>query len=702
MQTKRCRFCHKPVPAYAQVCRHCGRSLAPSSVPKRRERPRRRSIPPASPQPIGYHAGLHPEDQPYLSSPFSVPPSAIWEEPGPQPLASSSTSSDEAEPQPMRLQSQQVLPSPARMQRGGSHRAYEIVSSGPSLHRRHLLLRVLLVLFLVVLAMSAALTYLFFTRRWSVATLTPSLTVIPRQLHFNESLTLVGKGFGAGDLLALQRDGTIPLRDARGQPLRVQANAIGAFALQVTVTQDWQPGEHQLLVVDETQLLSIATTITVLPSTATPPQLRLSDYSVDLGADLPGTTTQLAITLLNAGGGQLNWRASSDRSWLQVDPASGSVVGSEVVKLVAQRGKLTAGSYTAHVTFVQQAGEQGKNAQVLTVTMTVLGSSATLSIAPASLSYTASSGAQAPLAQTVALQNHSQQALDWSSHVSTKAGGVWLQVTPSAGHLEAGTSITLSVTVSPASLAVGDYQGTVFFESRRGLGDEPQLTVNLHVVAPGQLALTPSALSFTTTQGQNPAPQSLTLQNSGGLTLSWSLTSSTGNNGEQWLGATPTAGTLAPGVRATVSVQVNAAGLAPGSYQGRLIFSAGSLRQEIPVALTVQAPALPTITVEPTILIFDVPHGTTPKAQTVTITNGGKAPLNWTITVDKSNPPLQITPAGGGPLAPGQNTTVSIVPLLSQVPANTSLSLTLTVAERDPELASLVPPQQVLVLIAVI
>ncbi|WP_162179602.1 BACON domain-containing protein [Thermogemmatispora carboxidivorans] len=670
-------------------------------MPKRRERLRRRSIPPASPQPIGYHAGLHPEDQPYLSSPFLVPPLATGEEAGAEQLASSAARSDKAEPQPMHLESQEVWPFPARIQRGGSSRAEEILAPGSSSHRRNLLPRALLVLFLVALAMSAALSYLFFARRWSVATLTPSLTVIPRQLHFNESLTLVGKGFGAGDLLALQRDGTIPLRDARGQPLRVQANAIGAFALQVTVTPDWQPGEHQLLVVDETQLLSIATTITVLPSTSTPPQLRLSDYSVDLGADLPGTTTRLAITLLNAGGGQLSWRASSDRSWLQVDPVSGSFVGSEVVTLVAQRGELAAGNYTAHVTFVQQAGEQGKTTQVLAVTMTVLGSSATLSIAPASLSYTASSGTQAPLRQTVALQNHSQQALDWSSQVSTNAGGAWLQVTPSAGHLEAGASITLSVTVSPASLSAGSYQGTVLFENRSGLGDEPQLMVSLHVVAPGRLALTPSALSFTTAQGQNPAPQSLTLQNSGGLTLSWSLTSSTGDN-RQWLGATPTAGTLAPGGRATVSVQVNAAGLVPGSYQGRLIFSAGSLRQEITVALTVQTPAVPTITVGPTILIFDVPHGTTPAAQTVTITNDGQAPLNWTITADKSDPPLQITPASGGPLAPGQNTTVSIAPVLSQVPANTSLSLTLTVAERDPDLASLVAPQQVLVLIAVI
>ncbi|WP_170293350.1 BACON domain-containing protein [Thermogemmatispora aurantia] len=601
----------------------------------------------------------------------------------------------------MLLQRQEVLPSPAHIQRGGSASAHEIAPSGSFSQRRDLLLRALLVLFLVALAMSAALTYLFFTRRWPVATLAPSLTVIPRQLHFNESLTLVGKGFGAGDLLILRRDGMIPLRDAHGQPLRVQANAIGAFAIQVTVTPDWQPGEHQLLVVDETQLLSIATTITVLSSPSTPAQLRLSDYTVDLGADLPGTTTRLAITLLNAGDGQLNWRASCDRSWLGVDPASGSFIGSEVVTLVAQRGDLAAGSYTAHVTFLQQAGGQGRPAQVLTVTMTVLGPSATLSIAPASLSYTASSDAQAPLRQTVALQNHSQQALDWSSHVTTNAGGDWLQVTPSAGHLAAEASITLSVTVSPASLSVGDYQGTVHFESVGGAGEGPQLLVSLHVVASGQLVLTPSALSFTTTQGQNPPPQSLTLYNNGGLTVGWSLTSSTSDNGP-WLGATPTSGTLAPGARVTVKVQINVAGLAPGSYQGSLIFSAGALKQEITVTLTVQTLALPTISVEPAILIFDVPHGTTPAAETVTITNGGNAPLNWIITADQSDPPLKITPESGGPLAPGQDVTVSIVPMLSQVPANTSLSLTLTVAERDQNLASLVSPQQVLVLIAVI
>nr|BBH94007.1 hypothetical protein KTA_22060 [Thermogemmatispora argillosa] len=606
----------------------------------------------------------------------------------------------------MLLQAQEVLPPLTQSQRGGHAHASQAEAHLPlQLQRqRHPLLRFLLALFLIVLTVSLILTYLFFSRRWSAATFTPSLTVIPRQLHVYESLTLVGKGFGAGDQLSLQRDGAIPLRDAHGQPLHLRANEIGAFALQMTVTPDWQPGEHQLFVVDETQLLSISTTITVLSPVTTPPLLKLSDYTVDLGEDLPGTTTRLAITLLNAGGGQLSWQANSDRPWLRVDPARGSFIGSEVVTLIAQRGELAAGKYTAHVTFTQQSDGAGKSAQLLTVTMTVLGPVtrlSSLSIAPASLSYTVSSETHAPLEQAIVLQNHSQQALDWSSSVSTSAGGEWLQVTPASGHLAAGASVTLSVTVSPAALPAGDYRGTILFQNAGASGEGSQLTVGLHVVAPGRLTVAPSALSFTTTQGQNPPPQVLTLSNSGGLAVGWSLTSSTSDNGH-WLGAMPATGTLAPGARATVTVQIDATALDPGAYQGHLTFSVGSDKQEISVTLTVKAPALPTITVTPTLLIFDVPHGSTPEAQTVTIGNDGKAPLNWTISVDQSNPPLKITPANGGPLAPGQSETVSILPLLSQVPANTSLTLTLTVAERDPDLASLVPSEQILVLIAVI
>ncbi|WP_376795389.1 choice-of-anchor D domain-containing protein [Thermogemmatispora sp.] len=603
----------------------------------------------------------------------------------------------------MLLQAQEALPSFAGFQPGESAPVGKPAQPASSSRRRPFLSRLLLALFLIALALSTALTYLFFTRRLSGATLSPSLTVLPRQLHVYESLTLVGKGFGAGDTLVLQRDSAIPLLDAHGQPLHVRANEIGAFVLQLTVASDWQPGEHQLLVVDETQLLSISTTITVLPPVSAPAQLKLSDYSVDLGADLPGTATRLAITLLNSGNGQLSWRASSDQPWLTVDPSAGSFVGSEVVTLIAQRGDLPAGSYTAHVIFAQQPDDQGKGspAQVLTVNMTVLGPSDTLSIAPASLSYTASSGTQTLPAQTVTLQNHGPRALDWKSNVSTSAGGSWLQITPSSGHLAAGASVTLSVTISPVSLAVGNYQGTVLFEGVGYSGGGPQLRVSLHLVAPGQLTLTPATLSFTAPEGHNPPPQALTLHNNGGLEVSWSLTSSTSDNG-QWLGATPTSGTLAAGGQATVTVQINTAGLAPGSYRGRLLFSAGSTEQEIAVTLTVAAPASPTITVEPTILIFDVPHGSRPRAQTVTVSNTGTAPLNWVITADQDDPPLEITPNSGGPLAPGQDTSVSILPALSQVPANTSLSLTLTVAERDPVLAPLVTPQQVLVLMAVI
>ena len=100
------------------------------------------------------------------------------------------------------------------------------------------------------------------------------------------------------------------------------------------------------------------------------------------------------------------------------------------------------------------------------------------------------------------------------------------------------------------------------------------------------LAVAPSGLTFSAVEGAAAPPaQSLSVTNTGGGTLSFST-----SDDASWLAATPAGGT-AP---ASVSVSVNPAGLARGTYTGTVRVTAGGADgspRDVPVTLTVAPPA---------------------------------------------------------------------------------------------------------------
>ena len=100
------------------------------------------------------------------------------------------------------------------------------------------------------------------------------------------------------------------------------------------------------------------------------------------------------------------------------------------------------------------------------------------------------------------------------------------------------------------------------------------------VVPPAIIGVSPTSLSFVTTQGSaNPTIQTLSIGNRGGDTLSWSASSDA-----NWLKLSRTLGT-GNGV-VTVSVTTNTIGT--GTYNGSITLSAvGTLPVTVPVTLIV-------------------------------------------------------------------------------------------------------------------
>jgi uncharacterized protein (TIGR03437 family) len=140
-------------------------------------------------------------------------------------------------------------------------------------------------------------------------------------------------------------------------------------------------------------------------------------------------------------------------AWLAVTPASGT--GNGTLSVSVAPTTLAAGSYTGTVTVTPTGG----TAQTVAVTLTVA-SSATLTATPNPLAFTYAVGNPNPPPQTVSVTS-SGAAIAFTATASSSG---WLSVAPTSGT----TPATLTVTVNPANLGAGTYQGSVALSGGNG------------------------------------------------------------------------------------------------------------------------------------------------------------------------------------------------------------------------------------------
>ena len=189
-----------------------------------------------------------------------------------------------------------------------------------------------------------------------------------------------------------------------------------------------------------------------------------------------------------------------------------------------------------------------------------------------------------------------------ASRFTTAINGAWLSVSPSAGT----TPAIIRVSANTAGLGAGSYAGSVAATSPAC--GAASLTIAL-VVIPGppnitaSLAAAPQSLAFSFQSGApNPAAQSLLLTGAAGqqVTLTASNT--------PWLSMSVSI--LTP--PATVTVSVNPAGLAPGTYSGSILLASSGGSLSVPVALTVTATGAPGPSMPPPVTLPVTPPPVTP------------------------------------------------------------------------------------------
>jgi uncharacterized protein (TIGR03437 family) len=188
--------------------------------------------------------------------------------------------------------------------------------------------------------------------------------------------------------------------------------------------------------------LQIPVTITV----AGTPQLTAAPASLAFAYQTGGAAPATLSIALASGTVPVTFGVTSPGNWLQLSPVRGTTPATIVV--TANPAGLPPGTYGGNIA-VSTFGVT--NPVSIPVTLTITGAPQ-LTVAPTQLFFAYPIGGTAPAAQTLTLSGN-----DGPLAFTASAGSLWLGVTPSSGT----TPATLAVSVNPAGLAVGTYNGTI-------------------------------------------------------------------------------------------------------------------------------------------------------------------------------------------------------------------------------------------------
>ena len=259
----------------------------------------------------------------------------------------------------------------------------------------------------------------------------------------------------------------------------------------------------------------------------------------------------------------------------------------------------------------------------------VLSVNPVIGTSPISLSFTAQQGGGNPTAQTLTISNTGGGTLSWSASDSA----TWLSLSPASG---TGNGV-VTASVASGTLTAGSYSGTITLSATGTASVTVPVAFTITAApVPPAIGLSPTSLSFTAQQGGgNPAAQTLNISNTGGGTLSWSV-----SNNAMWVSHSPTSGTG----NGVVTISVTTGSLTAGTYNGVVTLSApGATSVTVPVTFTVTA--APTITLSPSSLSYAATQGAAnPANQNVSLTNSGGT-LSWTVSDDASW--LAVSPTSG-------------------------------------------------------
>ncbi len=459
----------------------------------------------------------------------------------------------------------------------------------------------------------------------------PGLSIKPSALDFGESLQnqqVIIENTGTGNL-TWRVDTTTPLPQWLSlSPLNGQNAAGEKKTVSISVDrQNVNPGNYNYTITIDSSAGDFFISITMIVPEQNP-SLSISPASLDFGAE----KNEDKFNITNIGGGTLIWNIESDLpNWLQASLMKGaaSAGGTVSVILTVNRSNITPGSYRHLVKVTSNGGNSN-----VTVSMTVPEPTPKIAITPSSIDFetTKTEG-------TITVSNTGGGTLSWNIQSDLPS---WLKASIMKGETLSGKPTSVVLSVSRQNINPGTYKHTVSFTSNGGNGS---VAVSMTVPEPTpKITITPSSIDFETTKTEG----TITVSNTGGGTLSWSIQSDL----PSWLKASIMKGETLSGKPTSVVLSVSRQNINPGTYKHTVSFTSNGGNGSVAVSMTVPEPQ-PVLSFNPD--IFDFGGSTTQNSLTISNTGGGT--LTWQAT--KQQNWLTISPISGS-LTSGKSVNITI------------------------------------------
>jgi len=335
-------------------------------------------------------------------------------------------------------------------------------------------------------------------------------------------------------------------------------------------------------------------------------------FTAELGGSNP-TTQNLLIS--NLGYGILNWRATSNQSWLQVTPATGTAPSTAVVS-VSTTG-LAYGSYNGRITIADVSGKDSSRTAVVALDITA----PVMQIVPQTMNIEAHLGMPPPDDKFVQIYNTGTGTLNWTLSGMPS----WLKFSMTSGTAPSATDVIILTDSIPSP---GQYTANVVVTSTQAINSPETLTVQLSYLADAPIIATdPDTVHLTfAVNATTITPQELVIYNIGVGTLNWTISADA-----TWVSLSSEMGVG----DAVVNVGAKASMLAVGDHYSQLTItdpsSYNSPHYAVVHAHVTDTP--PIIQVAPDSLSF-LCYNTGPQdsARTVSIANGGGGNMSWSVT----------------------------------------------------------------------
>ena len=366
-------------------------------------------------------------------------------------------------------------------------------------------------------------------------------------------------------LTATPATGTISLSSPSSTAVGVSLTGLAANTYTGSVTISAIDSVSQVPI-GKPQVVTI--TLNVLPPcTLQAPSVTAETFASEAGLN-PATQT-FTIGVIGTCMGKVTVTPTATMTgggtWLSVSPASATATSKApaTFTVTVTSAALAAGQYSGAISLagVDNSGITITGSpQSVALNLTVA-APPVLAVSPATLTFTQATG---PSTQSITVSNTGGEPLKWTAVLAPGAPSYVTISSKASGTLAAGAKTTVSVTVDTTNVPGGtNASASVTISAIDPLTNATvsgsPASVNITIsTPPASMHIGTNTLNFTTTAGTDPAPQTISLSNSGGNGLTWTV----GTPTSTWLSVSPTSGSGA----ATLTFSINAAGLTANTY----------------------------------------------------------------------------------------------------------------------------------------